>query len=197
MAQRFWMARFARAFSGLIRALSPGCLQSTDHHREIFAADSLPVVHCQLLYAGRSCFDGCAEVAAPRDLVFPGITDTENRERFWRQLYYLGYDEKKFWAELNHADWNFLTGMFSYSRLSPAVVGSNAPIAPDELRAQIVSYLGYPRGFDRERATSPALTFAIVNAENQPDFTNLDRWYERDDGERIGNFVLYRLKLRE
>ncbi len=134
---------------------------------------------------------------APRMLVFPGITDTENRERFWRQLYYLGYDEKKFWAELNHADWNFLTGMFSYSRLSPAVVGSNAPIAPDELRAQIASYLGYTRGFDRERATSPALTFAIVNAENPPDFTNLDRWYERDDGERIGNFVLYRLKLRE
>jgi hypothetical protein len=37
----------------------------------------------------------------------------------------------------------------------------------------------------------------VVRADGEPDYANLDRWYQRDAGERIGGFVLYRLKLRE
>jgi hypothetical protein len=134
---------------------------------------------------------------APRMLVFPGVTEAENRERFFQQLYYLGYDEKKFWAELNHSDWNFLVGLFPYQRLSPAVSGSNAPITPEELRAQLANYLEYSRTFNRERAATPTLSYLVVHAEKQPDYANLDRWYQRDAGERVGGFILYRLKLRE
>jgi hypothetical protein len=128
-------------------------------------------------------------------LVFPGVTETENRERFWRQLYYLGYDEKRFEAEVS--DWNFLTGMFPYQRLSPVVTGSQLPIKAEELRGQYAAYLEYARTFDRDRAASPALSYLIVQANRQPDFANLDRWYERDGGERVGNSILYQLKLRE
>ncbi|MGZ8848644.1 MAG: hypothetical protein ACXW3C_19455 [Pyrinomonadaceae bacterium] len=134
---------------------------------------------------------------APRMLVFPGVTEVENRERFFQQLYYLGYDEKKFWAELDRQDWNFLAGLFPYQRLSPVVSGSNTPITPEELRARLASYLEYSRAFNRDRAASPTLSYIIVNATSQPDFANLDRWYQRDAGERVGDFILYRLKLRE
>ena len=134
---------------------------------------------------------------APRMLVFPGVTEVENRERFYRQLYYLGYDEKKFWRQLDRADWNFLAGMFSYDRLSPPVSGATAPITPDELRTKLAGYLEYARTFNRERAAAPALSYLVVDAAESVDFTNLDRWYQSDAGERIGNFVLYRVKLRE
>lgn len=134
---------------------------------------------------------------APRLLVFPGVSETENHERFFRQLYYLGYDEKRFWAELDHADWNFLTGMFAYERLSPVVSGSEAPITPKELRAQLAAYLNYSRLFNRDQAAAPMLSYLVVPVDRQPDFANLDRWYQRDAGEPLGGFVLYRLKLRE
>jgi hypothetical protein len=134
---------------------------------------------------------------APRMLVFPGVSEAENRERFFQQLYYLGYDEKKFWAALDHSDWNFLAGMFAYHRLSPAVAGSEAPITPEDLRAQLKSYLDYTRAFDRDRARTPKLSYLVVPADHQPDYANLDRWYQRDAGERIGGFVLYRLRLRD
>ena len=134
---------------------------------------------------------------APRMLVFPGVSEAENRERFFRQLYYLGYDEKKFWAELDHADWNFLAGLFPYNRLSPVVSGSNASLTLEELRAQVASYLEYSRSFNRDRAAAPTLSYLIVSAGSQPDYANLDRWYQRDAEERVGNFTLYRLKLRE
>jgi len=133
---------------------------------------------------------------APRMLVFPGVTEAENRERFFQQLYYLGYDEKKFWAELNNSDWNFLAGLFSYQRLSPVVSGSNAPVTPEELRAQVASYLEYSRTFNSDRAGSPTLSYLVVNAEKQPDYANLDRWYQRDAGERVGSFILYKLSLK-
>ena len=134
---------------------------------------------------------------SPRMLIFPGVSELENRERFWRQLYYLGYDEKKFWAELNHVDWNFLTGMFPYNRLSPAVSGSESPITPEEFRAQLASYLDYVKTFNRDRAAAPSLSHLIVHADREPDYANLDRWYKRDNGERIGGFILYRVRLRD
>lgn len=134
---------------------------------------------------------------APRMLVFPGVSEVENRERFFRQLYYLGYDEKKFWAELDVFDWNFLAGLFPYQRLSPAVSGSATPLTPAELRLQLRSYLEYSRTFNRDRAASPGLSYLIVSAANEPDYANLDRWYQRDAGERVGNFIVYRLRLRE
>ena len=94
---------------------------------------------------------------APRMLVFPGVSESENRERFWRQLYYLGYDEKKFWAEVS--DWNFLTGMFPYQRLSPVVSGSGQPITPEELRTvrRVLEY-----AYHRDRAASPALSYLVA-----------------------------------
>jgi hypothetical protein len=134
---------------------------------------------------------------APRMLVFPGVSEVENRERFFRQLYYLGYDEKKFWAELDHSNWNFLAGLFPYQRLSPVVSDSNTPLTSEELRARLGSYLEYSRTFNRDRATSPGLSYLVVSAANEPDYANLDRWYQRDAGERIGNFILFRLKLRD
>ncbi len=95
---------------------------------------------------------------APRMLVFPGVSEAENRERFFSQLYYLGYDDKKFWAELDTSDWNFLAGLFPYHRLSPAVSGSEAPITPAELRAQLGTYVDYVHSFNRVRATAPTLS---------------------------------------
>jgi hypothetical protein len=163
------------------------------------SAGSTPVVlMADLKLADRLPTDAPQAVLwAPRMLVFPGVSEAENRERFFRQLYHLGYDEKKFWAELDHADWNFFAGLFPYNRLSPVVSGTHAPITPEELRAQVASYLEYSRTFNRDRAASPNLSYLVVSADSQSDFANLDRWYQRDAGERVGKFILYRLKLRD
>ncbi len=41
------------------------------------------------------------------------------------------------------------------------------------------------------------ITYAVIPIEGSFDFSNLDRWYERDVGERVGTYTLYRLKLRD
>jgi hypothetical protein len=134
---------------------------------------------------------------APRMLVFPGVAESENRERFFQQLYYLGFDEKKFYKELDRGDWNFYAGLFPYSRLSPVVSGNTSPIQPEEIRMHLGNYLSYAGSFSRERAALPVLSYLVLPVDNEPDYGNLDRWYQRDAGERIGKFVIYRLKLRD
>jgi len=134
---------------------------------------------------------------APRMLIYPGVAESENRERFFQQLYYLGYDQPKMMKEFDRLDWNFYAGMFPYYRLSRAVSGSSSLIFPDEIRAQVRSYLSYSQSFNQERATRPLLSYLVLPENNQPDYSNLDRWYQRDAGEPIGRFVLYRLKLRD
>lgn len=168
----------------LAQAAGPGAAGQVVLMSDLKLADRLPTDAPQ------------AVLWAPRLLVFPGVSEAENRERFLQQLYYLGYDEKKFWVELNQSDWNFLAGLFPYNRLSPAVTGAQTPITLAELRGQLATYLDYSRSFDGQRARTPQLSYLVVRADNQPDYANLDRWYQRDAGERIGGFVLYKLKLR-
>lgn len=151
---------------------------------DLFLADRLPTDVPQ------------AVLWAPRMLVFPGVGENENRERFFQQLYYLGYDDPKFVKESNRGDWNFYAGMFPYYRLSKVINGSS-PISVEEVRAQERSYLAYAQSFDRNRAAAPALSYLVVPFDNEPNYANVDRWYERDAGERFGKFVLYRLTLRE
>jgi len=134
---------------------------------------------------------------APRMLVFPGVTEAENRERFFRQLYYLGFDERKFMAEADGGDWNFFAGLFPYDRLSPAVSGNKRGISNDEVRAQLRNYLSYAKSFNRERATSPTISYLVVSAENEPNYSNLDLWYARGAGQRIGDYKIYNLTLKD
>ena len=36
-----------------------------------------------------------------------------------------------------------------------------------------------------------------MNDEQKIDLTNLDRWYARDEGQRVGRYLLYRLTARQ
>lgn len=174
----------------------PAATRLTSLAREKRAADAAVLVS-DLALADRLPTDAPQSVLwAPHMLVFPGVNQTEDRERFLQQLYYLGYDEPKIWAEISKADWNFYAGLFPYERLSPVITGKSSNITPDEIRAQIKEYLNYAAAFDRQRATAPALSYVIVHAGDEVDFQNLDRWYRRDTGEPIGDFVLYRVNLR-
>ena len=134
---------------------------------------------------------------APHMLVFPGVTETENRERFFKQLYYLGFDGKKIYNEIDRSDWMFYAGLFPYYRLSPVTRGNANPITPEELRTHVEEYTSYSSTFTRDHATSPTLKYLVLAAGDEPNLGNLDRWYERDRGEVFGKFVLYRLKLRQ
>jgi hypothetical protein len=55
-------------------------------------------------------------------------------------------------------------------------------------------YLAYARAFNHEQAIKPTLSYLVVPTSSDFDYRNVDRWYERDPGEPVGNFLVYRLK---
>jgi hypothetical protein len=133
---------------------------------------------------------------APRMLVFPAVTPKENRERFFQQLYYTGFDQARFQAEVGRGDWNFFAGLFDYERLSPAVSGNTNSITNAEIASLMQDYLAYARAFSHEQAIKPTLSYLVAPISSDFDYRNVDRWYERDTGEPVGDFLVYRLKLK-
>lgn len=47
-------------------------------------------------------------------------------------------------------------------------------------------YSSYIKSFDRNHAATPLLSYIVTSPAEHIDFSNLDKWYERDAGEQIG-----------
>lgn len=86
--------------------------------------------------------------------------------------------------------------IFGHERVTPALSLHFQPIQPDEIEHEVRAYEAYANSFSREEAVSRPIAYAVIPADSNFDFANLDRWYERDAGERGGAYILYRLKLR-
>lgn len=86
--------------------------------------------------------------------------------------------------------------MFGYDRVVPGLSYERTLIQPDEIEKEVQAYQTYMDSFSRERAMKRPIAYSIFPNGVNVDFTNLDRWYERDTGERIGDYTLHRLKLR-
>jgi hypothetical protein len=128
--------------------------------------------------------------------VFAGVSLAEDKERFYQYLYYTGVDEGHFARRLEQRDFNYLLALFGWTRTNPNLRLDPDPVRPEELDEELQRYTAYLSGFNRERATRPTLSFVIVSPREPANLNNIDRWYERDAGERIGNSTLYRVRLR-
>jgi hypothetical protein len=146
-------------------------------------ADSLPTTAPQ------------AVLWARHQHIFAGVTLEENRERLFQLFYYVGADEH--WMRQMLSD-NIVIqiALFGWGRLSDRLTVNAQPITPTEVEAEVERYRTYIQTFTRERAAHPTLAYVVTHADGEADLTNLDRWYERDAGELVGKFKLYRVKLR-
>lgn len=129
---------------------------------------------------------------APHLFVFSGSSEKENRERLYQQLYYSGMDEPTFSA-LADGDGYLPLVLFGWERLNhkPYV----PPITIEEVQREARRYGEYRAAFGAAQAASPRLAYVVVTMPGV-DLTRIDQWYERDAGERVGSFIIYRVRLR-
>ena len=137
---------------------------------------------------------------APHMYGFADITPTEDKQRLRAFLYYTGVQldggtperfekqdaEKKF----------YFSALLGRNRIDRSQSNTWKPVAPEEYESAQGSYLEFIASFNRDTAAHPTLAYVLTVSDRAVDFSNLDRWYERDDGERIGKFILYRVNLR-
>jgi hypothetical protein len=132
--------------------------------------------------------------------LFPDVSLAEDKERLAQFLYYKGVsftniDENNF-ESLNNERAYYLPSLIRRGRFNPRLSVDWKPIAPEEVRGALDYYANYVAGFNRERAAHPELSYLLVQVDDPQNFANFDRWYERDQGERIGDYLLFRVHLR-
>lgn len=128
--------------------------------------------------------------------IFSGTSWEESKQRFYQQAYYAGLDAHWLDSELKRGNFVVVIALFGWGRNHDRLTVNAVPLTDEEIATEVNAYARYTETFDRERASRPMLSYVVTDADGQFDFSNLDRWYKRDAGERLGNFMLYRLQLR-
>lgn len=128
--------------------------------------------------------------------IFVGAGAEENKERFYQWMYYTGYDAEGLEATLTQSNFAIVYALFGWGRLSDRLVVNPQPLTKEEIDREVKAFDDYIASFDRARAARFPLSYLIVSDSDAIATSQVNEWYERDEGTRVGDFVLYRLKLR-
>ena len=120
----------------------------------------------------------------------------ESRERFYQFLYYSGVDPKQFKTELDQPMGNIAAAAFGHERVLPDLAVNVNPITSEDIDTEVSHYESYLSAFTQSQANRHPVSYVIVPIDGKVNLSNLDRWYQRDSGEIIGDYQLYRVRLR-
>lgn len=136
---------------------------------------------------------------APHMMVYTSTTTAESKERLYKQLYYTGFGAQELNAYFHGAEvyYGYAAGIFGFDRVIDGLNSGAKPISSDELNQATLQYVNYAASFDYDRAAADRLSYVVTPINDQPNLSNLDRWYQRDAGERVGNFMVYRVQLKD
>jgi len=131
---------------------------------------------------------------SPYGFTYGSVTQQEDNERLFQYFYYLGVNEKRL-EDLLKGNL-YRAGLFGLHRVNPTLTAKFDPVRQDEIQAQVKRYSEYRQQFSAEHAGRWPLSYVVLTANRNYDFSYLDRWYERDGGQRVGDSVIYRVQPR-
>ncbi len=126
---------------------------------------------------------------------FLNLQPGENKDRLYMYLYYMGMDREMLTAALVKPMSTWAAVVFGHERVLPDLAVNAMPITTEEIETRAAGYEEFCLSFTREEASRHRLSYVIAPAVGS-DLRNLDRWYQRDKGEQIGPYILYRVQLR-
>jgi hypothetical protein len=137
-----------------------------------------------------------ASVWAPHMFVFSNVSVEENKERFFKFLYYSGVGAHDFETIYRRQGYIYFA-LFGWHRANPRLTVNYQPVTQAEIDTEANNYADFHASFDRARAAQPLLSYVVTQTDQPFNFAPLERWYARDAGERIGRHIIYRVKLRD
>jgi hypothetical protein len=158
-----------------------------------------PVVYVSTLDVSKSIpSDSAVAVLWALHTPASGVSLAESKTRFYQYMYYSGLTPKEVATAMAERRFIVLAPLFGVDRIIEGLAPDPKPISIDEMGEELRRYTEYTDHFSLTEATNPKLSFMVVpNGEAQPNFVNLEKWYERDAGEKVGVFTIFRVRLRE
>lgn len=128
--------------------------------------------------------------------VFVGASGEESKLRYYQYLYYTDLDAQWLENSLENGDFISMITLFGWGRHTTRLSSVSNPLTYREIEEESAKFGQYIDNFSIKEASYPTLSYVIVPNDWNLKFKNLDAWYERDAGEKIGNYILYKVKLR-
>lgn len=173
--------------------------------KELAANDIEKAKHLTTLNLESLQADGQTTVApfptvwARHQHVFAGLHSwDENKQRYYQLLYYSDLDEQ--WLK------NALTGctdieacmaLFGWDRFNARLSANARPLTQIEIDEEVRRFAEFGDKFSLKEAANPQISFLVISNEYETSLKNFDRWYERDNGEVLGKYVLYKVNLKQ
>ena len=124
---------------------------------------------------------------------FSPVDPREKKLRFFKYLYYSSVTEQDLRVVFER-EGGVRGEIFGTERANEILTANPQQITPEEVERAIDEYRMFCSTFNRAEAANPLLSYAVVaSADN---VSNLDRWYARDAGVKVGDFIIYRLTLK-
>lgn len=133
---------------------------------------------------------------------FQSLAESERKEWLYMHFYYCGRSMDYLRELLNdRTDDPFLayyakSTLFGPERAVTFLGGDFQPLRQDEIEKEVSAYGEFANSFSLDEVRKRPMTYVVILADDQFDFSRIDRWYARDTGERVGAYTLYRLLLR-
>jgi len=128
--------------------------------------------------------------------VFTSISSEENKERYYQYLYYQGVTGQQLANSIKHGDFVSMIALFGWGRHTDRLNSNFKPLTYGEIDVEARNYDRYVAEFDPRRSPETIVTYLVIRSDDELNLTNFDRWYDRDGGEDIGPFTLYRVRLK-
>ena len=133
-------------------------------------------------------------------LDFGGASQQQRKELFYLYLYYSGIEAGSLRELLNERTSDtFLNhyariAIFGHERVVPMLSFDFEIVRQEEIEEQVRIYQTYVDSFSSAQVLARPLSYVITRGDW--DSSHVDQWYERDAGERIGDYDLYRVRIR-
>jgi len=128
--------------------------------------------------------------------VFAGLSWQQNKERYYRYLYFSNVDPDGL-DHLLRTDFVSQIALFGWGRHTDRLSHDAKTLTYGEIAAEVQNYAHFLDSFDLATAVDQLLSYVVVNDEHDTDLSVVDQWYERYDGETIGKYTLYRVRPRQ
>lgn len=124
------------------------------------------------------------------------IGEEGSKQQFYRFLYFSGFKAADLDNALKIKWFEMLAAIFGGGRALPQLGGNTHPITDDEIMEEVAKYDSFVQTISEAEAYAPRLDYFILPVGEDPNFTHLDRWYERDGGTTAGLYKMYKLVPR-
>src|SRR5690606_38947293 len=125
------------------------------------------------------------------------LSHNENKELFYRYLYFSGFTEKDLQKALDEDLFEVKSDLFGGGRALSALNDGAEAITQADIREEVDKFKEFTVNIDRRKASDPVRAYILATTEAEPNYQNLDRWYERIDEKVFGKFKIYTLRIKE